>query len=447
MNHIPQILLDKADELEIYYREHCPALAPLAKQCFLNTIETTVKEQPDGTCFVITGDIEAMWLRDSSAQVMHYIRFAKEDEELRRILKGVIRKQISQVLTDPYANAFNETPGKQGWQDLTKLNDWVWERKYELDSLCAPIYLVYRYWKETEETDIFDGEFLAMIRDILRVIRTEQHHDNSCYSFQRPGARPTDTLPCEGRGTPVGYTGMSWSGFRPSDDSCTYGYLIPSNMMAVVALGYVEEILDHPVMFSCEGEERVSEIRELAAEAKELLEEIRQGIEEYAVVRHPVYGEMYAYETDGLGHHLLMDDANSPSLLALPYLDYCASSDERYRNTRSFILSKENPYYYEGREAKGIGSPHTPDQYIWHIGIIMQALTSTDPGEIRQCLEYLTHTHADTNFMHESFDKDDSRNYTRSWFAWANSLFAELLLRLKEEGFFEKRGCPGLTES
>lgn len=435
MNRIPNILRKKADELEIYYQEHCPALAPLAKQCFLNTIETTVREQPDGTCFVITGDIEAMWLRDSSAQVMHYLRFAKEDEELRRILKGVIRKQVSQILTDPYANAFNETPGKQGWQDLTELNDWVWERKYELDSLCAPVFLAYRYWKETEETDIFDGEFLKMTREILKVICTEQHHERSGYTFQRPDARPTDTLPCEGKGTPVGYTGMSWSGFRPSDDSCTYGYLIPANMMAVVAMGYLEEILGHPELFS--GEENGTVIQKLAEEAKKLREEIRQGIEEYAVIRHPVYGEMYAYETDGLGHHLCMDDANSPSLLALPYLGYCDCRDERYQNTRKFILSEENPYYFAGKEAKGIGSPHTPDQYIWHIGIIMQALTSTDSEEIGTCLEYLAKTHADTNFMHESFDKDDSRNYTRSWFAWANSLFAELLLRLKEEGFFE----------
>lgn len=239
MKNIPRILLKKADELTKYYEKAYPALAPLVGQCFLNTIETTVKEQEDGNYFVITGDIEAMWLRDSSFQVMHYVKYAKEDEELRNVIAGVIRKQTEQILIDPYANAFNEAPGKQGHQDETKLNDWVWERKYELDSLCAPLYLAHAYWKATGDASVFDGKFAEMLEAALRVIRTEQHHPDSEYSFQRFHCVVTDTLACEGRGTPVGDTGMSWSGFRPSDDCCTYGYLIPSNMMAVVALGYV----------------------------------------------------------------------------------------------------------------------------------------------------------------------------------------------------------------
>ncbi len=154
MKNIPRILLKKADELTKYYEKAYPALAPLVGQCFLNTIETTVKEQEDGNYFVITGDIEAMWLRDSSFQVMHYVKYAKEDEELRNVIAGVIRKQTEQILIDPYANAFNETPGKQGHQDETKLNDWVWERKYELDSLCAPLYLAHAYWKATGDVRV-----------------------------------------------------------------------------------------------------------------------------------------------------------------------------------------------------------------------------------------------------------------------------------------------------
>lgn len=435
MKQIPEVLQRKAEELEQYYETYAPALAPLAKPCFLNTIETTVKEQEDGTYFVITGDIEAMWLRDSSFQVMHYVRFAKESEELRSIIAGVIRRQAQQILSDPYANAFNEVPGRHGFEDKTEMNEWIWERKYELDSLCGPIYLAYAYWKQTGASDIFDEKYGQALKRALTVIRTEQHHEQSPYSFERFDCVPTDTLPCEGKGNPVGYTGMSWSGFRPSDDSCTYGYLIPSNMMAVKALGYVEEILRAEYIGKTDADQCWEE---LAEEAGKLRQEIQAGIEKYGVKEHPVYGPMYVYETDGLGHVLCMDDANSPSLLAMPYLSYCSKDDERYQNTRKFILSKENPYYFSGTAADGVGSPHTPDQYVWHIGIIMQALTSTDREEIEHCLKELETTHDGTYRMHESFHKDHPEQYTRSWFAWANSLFAELLIRLKEEKFLEK---------
>lgn len=423
----PEILTKVSEELEKYYEEHYEALAPLIKQCFLSTIDTTVKEIDNGEYFVITGDIEAMWLRDSAFQVMHYVPFAKKDEALRNIIKQVILKQVQQVLIDPYANAFNEVPDGRGHQDMTQLNDWVWERKYELDSLCAPFYLSYAYWKNTDCADIFTEDYRSMIKAALHVIKTEQNHETSPYFFKRTDCREIDTLPCDGKGNPVAYTGMSWSGFRPSDDSCYYGYLVPANMMAVVALGYAKEIA-----------ETIYKDNELAKEIEALRAEIKEGIEKYAIVEHPVYGKIYAYEVDGLGHHLLMDDANSPSLLAMPYLGYCSMDDEIYQNTRRFILSKDNPYYYEGKMAKGVGSPHTPENYIWHMAIVMQARTTNDREEIMQCLSYLAKTHAGTNFMHESFDKDNPAEYTRSWFAWSNSTFASLLVQLKETGFFEK---------
>ena len=165
-------------------------------------------------------------------------------------------------------------------------------------------------------------------------------------------------------------------------------------------------------------------------------EQIQEGIEAFGMVEHPRWGKMYAYETDGLGHYNLMDDANSPSLLAMPYLHYCGCEDEFYVNTRKFILSGDNPFYYRGACADGVGSPHTPEDYIWHIAIVMRALTSTDREEILGCLEQLAGTHAGLNFMHESFHKDDPTQFTRSWFAWANSLFSALMLKLREEEFF-----------
>lgn len=423
---IPQILLRRGEELEVYYQEKMPSIAPLIKQCFLNTIETTVKQLEDGSYFVITGDIPAMWLRDSSAQLKHYIEYCKDDEQLSAIVEGVIKKQAELVLIDPYANAFNDSPNGKGHKDETKLNDSVWERKYEVDSLCAPIYLLYTYWKETGKESPFTEKVKEMIQTIIKVFRIEQNHNNSDYSFQRYNCPETDTLCNDGKGAPVNTTGMTWTGFRPSDDSSIYGYLIPSNIMAVQALTYAREM--------CEV---VYKDIELANKCEDLAKEINEGIKKFGVVDHPDYGKMYAYETDGRGNHLLMDDANSPSLLSMPYLGYCKYTDEMYLNTRKYILSKDNPYFVEGRYAKGVGSPHTPKGYVWHIGIVMQALTSTSREEIMECVNMIVNTHANTNFMHESFDPNDPTVFTREWFAWANSLFAELMDILCKKDFFK----------
>jgi meiotically up-regulated gene 157 (Mug157) protein len=294
---------------------------------------------------------------------------------------------------------------------------WVWERKYEIDSLCYPVQLSYLYWKATGSTSLFDEPYKETVRSIIRLWRTEQRHfELSPYRFTRLTGPKTDTLRNSGLGMPVNYTGMTWSGFRPSDDACTFGYLIPSNMFASVALGYVAEIA-----------EAVLGDNELKAEAEALKEDIDEGIRTYGIYRHPIYGDMYAYETDGFGNYNLMDDANVPSLLSIPYIGYAAKDDPVYMNTRRFILSKSNPYYYEGSHASGIGSPHTPPQYIWPIALSMQGLTSDDPQEVEAIIDMLSRTDADTGFMHEGFDVNDPSRFTRPWFAWANSLFAELI--------------------
>ncbi|MGG6310910.1 glycoside hydrolase family 125 protein [Paenibacillus macerans] len=396
-----------------------PKLARLFANCYPNTIETTVQTLEDGSTFVITGDIPAMWLRDSSAQVRHYLHAAKQDAALADMIQGVIARQIRYINLDPYANAFNLEGNHHGHKtDLTEHHPWVWERKYEIDSLCYPIQLAYLFWKATGREGMFDAPFKEAIAQILSLWSTEQRHEESPYTFERRDCPKTDTLANEGRGTKVGYTGMTWSGFRPSDDACAYGYLVPANMFAVVVLGYIIEI---NLVFFRDGD--------IERTAKRLQREIRQGIEKYAIVEHEKYGRIYAYETDGLGNHNLMDDANVPSLLALPYLGYCSAEDPLYRNTRRFILSEENPYYYAGEKAQGIGSPHTPAGYVWHIALAMQGLTSTDPEEIEQVLRLLETTDADTGFMHEGFDVQDPGNYTRPWFAWANSICSELIMK------------------
>ena len=413
MNDLPLSMQRSVDEVA----RRLPQFAHLPKMfaaCLANTFATTLKPQADGSVFVITGDIAAMWLRDSAAQVRPYLRLAKNDPQFASLIAGVVKRQCAMVLIDPYANAFNEAPnGRCHNRDETDMVPWVWERKYELDSLCAPLLLAHDLWTATDSTAHCDQNFLAAAQVIVNTIKLEQHHENSTYQFQRFNCPSTDTLSHEGRGSAVGYTGMSWSGFRPSDDSCTYHYLVPANMMAIVALRRLTEL---PVG------------QELKLQALSLAGEIQYGIDKFARFNHPEFGEVYAYEVDGLGNQHFMDDANVPSLLSMPYLGYCALDDPIYVNTRAMILSKANPYYYEGTAAKGIGSPHTPQDYLWPIALCMQGLTSTSRDEQLSLLATLLATDAGTGLMHEGFHKDDPTKFTRPWFAWANSLFAEFVM-------------------
>lgn len=421
MIEIPTALTEYAQKLEEKTTRLRPDLAPLAKQCYLNTIETTVKQCENGDYFVITGDIPALWLRDSAAQLRPYIPLCKESGELCEIIKGVIRRHVFYVNLDPYSNAFNEVSHERAHRDETDFTSpYIWERKYEVDSLCASVYLAYDYYKATGDTSIFSEDFKKMLLNILGVFKQEQDHAaNSNYYFIRKNCPETDTIPLQGKGNPTGYTGMTWSGFRPSDDRCIYNYLIPANMMAVVAMKKAAEML-------------IDGYKDETSEKECLLlaEKIDEGIRKYGVVEDPDFGKIYAYETDGLGHHVLMDDANSPSLLAMPYIGYCDKNDELYQNTRRFILSAKNPFYFSGSAAHGIGSPHTGKDKIWHISLIMQILTSTDEKEKKECLDMISATHAEKYFMHESFNKDDPTDFTRSWFAWANALFAQMLSTL-----------------
>ena len=418
MIDVPEILLKQAKLLEEKTKERFPALAPLAAQCYLNTIETTVKKCDNGDYFVITGDIPALWLRDSAAQLRPYMPLCGQSEELREIIRGIIRRHAFYVNLDPYSNAFNEVSNPKSHTDDTDFySDYIWERKYEVDSLCASVYLAADYYDATGDREIFTDALHGMFTAIIDTFIKEQDHAaNSKYYFRREDCPETDTLPCEGKGRPVAVTGMTWSGFRPSDDRCYYNYLIPAEMMAVAAMKRAAALLREGW-----GDD------ENAGRAEKLASEIDAGIKKYGVIETEEFGKIYAYEVDGLGNYVLMDDANSPSLLAAPYLGYCEKDDPLYLNTRRFILSKANPWYFEGKAAKGVGSPHTGKDRIWHIALTMQILTSTDEDEKNRCLEMLANTHAGTNFMHESFNKDDPEDFTRTWFAWANSLFAQML--------------------
>ncbi|WP_326716657.1 glycoside hydrolase family 125 protein [Vagococcus jeotgali] len=410
-----QTFMDKMEALCI--DEH-PRWAENFKAGFANTLLTTVRRYDDGTTFLLTGDIPAMWLRDSTAQFRPYLVIAKEDKDIRDMIAGLVKRQFRYINMDPYANAFNEEANNKGHQsDDTEMTPWIWERKYEIDSLCYPVQLAYLLYKQTGETSQFNEDFHEGVKKILEVWKTEQNHKNSPYSFERDTTRLEDTLSHDGKGTPVAETGMTWSGFRPSDDACIYGYLVPSNMFAVVVLGYIEEI--YSTLFN---EPNIVE------EAKQLRLEIDKGIKEHAIVKNAAGEDIFAYEVDGLGGYSIMDDSNVPSLMAAPYLGYCAKDDDFYLNTRQTLLSKENPYFYEGKFAKGIGSSHTPENYVWPIALSIEGLTTDDKAEKERILNLLVDCDGGTNLMHEGFDVDNPNNFTRDWFSWANMMFCELVM-------------------
>jgi meiotically up-regulated gene 157 (Mug157) protein len=404
-----------------------PELAWMFENCYPNTLDTTVRfSMKDGRpdTFVITGDIHAMWLRDSTAQVWPYLPLAGEDGDMKSLLAGVVNRQTRCILIDPYANAFNDGPTGGGWEsDLTEMKPELHERKYEIDSLCYPVRLAHGYWRTTGDASVLDSDWQAAARLVVKTFREQQRlSDLGPYKFQRLTAVSYDTVPLGGYGNPTRKVGLIHSMFRPSDDACIYPFLVPSNLFAVVALGKLAEIFWEEL-----GD------RAFAEECEEFAGEVAAAIRDNALVKHPKRGQVYAYEVDGLGNALFMDDANVPSLLALPYLGAVETSDPLYQATRKLILSEDNPYFFRGTAGEGIGGPHVGLDMIWPLGITMRALTSTDDDEIAFCLRMLKETHGGTGFMHESFHKDDPSNFTRSWFAWANTLFGELIVTLHDE--------------
>ena len=406
-----------------------PKIAEMFRKCFPNTLDTTVhySEDEDGQpdTFVYTGDIPAMWLRDSGAQVWPYVDYADKDEVLRKMIAGVINRQFKCILIDPYANAFNVEPiGPADDTDLPKTSPYVFERKWEIDSHCYPVRLAYAYWKKTGDTSVFGERWLQVARTILDTFKEQQRKKgHGSYTFLRVTDRQLDTKCVVGRGNPVKPVGLIASAFRPSDDATTFEFLVPSNFMAVTTLRKMAEIL-----------ETVNDKPELAEECITLAAEVDQALHEHAVVLHPKYGPVYAYEVDGFGSRQLMDDANVPSLLSLGYLDPEMLNDPVYLNTRRIVWSACNPYFFKGEAGEGIGGPHIGTENIWPMSIMMKAFTAQSDGEISGCLYQLITTDAGTGFIHESFQKDDANDFTRPWFAWANTLFGELIVKLVNDG-------------
>jgi len=405
-----------------------PELNWLFENCFPNTLDTTVyyaEKNGKPNTYVITGDIDAMWLRDSSAQVWPYLQFVNEDLPLKKLISGVIIHQTQCILKDPYANAFYGDPNKVGeWKtDKTDMQPGVHERKWEIDSLCYPIRLAYHYWKKTGDKVPFDADWKKGIEATLKVFTDQQRKSaKGPYHFQRETTQPTDSQPMAGYGFPVKPVGLICSAFRPSDDATIFPFLVPSNFFAVTSLKQAAEMI-----------KALQSDAALESKLTALANEVEAALKEHAVVNHPKHGKIYAFEVDGFGSAYLMDDSNVPSLLGLPYLGALSADDPIYQNTRKFALSTDNPYFFKGTAAEGIGGPHVGQDMIWPMSITMRALTSTDDAEIKYCIETLQKTHGGKGFMHESFHKDNPAKFSRAWFAWSNTLFGELLWRTYNE--------------
>jgi meiotically up-regulated gene 157 (Mug157) protein len=388
-----------------------PALNAQLDRIYLTAYDETIQRhalaQRDGTTYVSTGDIAAEWLRDASATVRPYIGLSQRDGDVQRTLRGVVARQAKYILIDPYANAFSS-------------NYHVVEHKFEVDSLLYPIWFAYDYYKQTGDRAIFTPEVRRAFERVLRTMRDEQHHAQRSH-YKHP------QLANNGRGSAVKYTGMVWTGFRPSDDPVRYHYNIPVNMFASVVMKDLTTIA-----------REVWRDDRMARNAWGMSVEIQRGIEQYGTLELKPFGRIYAYEVDGRGHTNVMDDANIPSLLSIPYFGYLPKTNSLYLATRRFALSERNPYFFRGKYAQGIGSPHTPHGYVWPLALCVQALTATDETEVDQIFGWIAASDVGDHRLHESFNSEWPESYTREDFAWPNALYAELIMTRRGQSYAQR---------
>jgi meiotically up-regulated gene 157 (Mug157) protein len=422
---------------------HNAAIAQLFSNAYPNTLDTTV-HMLNNMAFIITGDIDAMWLRDSTNSVIQYMPLLKAQSatNLRALIASLIARQAKCVNTDVYANAhYAGTDQVSPWStDSTSALSFagthtpamrlpLHERKFEIDSLGSFFHLASAYWLATNDLAPFDADFRTALTSAIDVLALHQQLDteatrgatNAPYLFQRSTVQPSDTLQ-DGVGAPGRACGLIRSAFRPSDDALLLPYNIPQNAFVAVQLGRVAKLAN------------ALGWTEQATAAANLSASVTAAIHKCGVFQHPVLAQpVYAYEVDGFGNAIFMDDANLPSLLSLPYLGFCNSSDPVYRNTRQYLLSNTtNPFFFAGAAGEGIGSPHTGFGRIWPMSVMTRAFTTDDENEIRRCLQVLVASTAGTGLFHESFQRDNPSSFTRPWFAWANGYFGELILRLIE---------------
>lgn len=434
-----------------------PNLAQLFSNTFPNTLDTTVYKltaPPEpADAFIITGDITAMWLRDSTNQVWPYLKLlgADDDHALQKLFRGLIARQAACVLIDPYANAFNldgSTPGPHtddsttrpewaGWGlanntvQVSAMSNHIFERKYEADSLSNMLRLGGAYFSATGDLAPFskgpDGQASDWVAAAALAIETldkqragsaeEDAQGGPSYVFQRQTGEPSDTLE-HGRGALARSNGLIKSAFRGSDDATVLPFSIPENLFAVAALRLAAGVL------RAVGEDAVADA------AVRLADAVEAAVNLNGVFTHPVTKkQVYAYEVDGFGNYWFQDDANIPSLLALPIFSApIPRNDSLYQSTREAVLSSVNPYYFCGLAACGVGGQHNGAPWIWPMALASQALTSDNATEVAGIISTLIDSSACTGLIHESFHMNSFSTYTRPWFAWMNSLFSEVIM-------------------
>ena len=385
-----------------------PESQPLIRNALNHLWFDACKRSEDGSVFVQTGDIPAMWIRDSTWQVMPLVRFAA-DPEIASLISGVIQSQVKYLSIDPYANAFNQEPNGACWhKDFEEQSPWVFERKWELDSISGFLALSHNFEVLGGSEDHLTPAWFDLFEKILDLIESEQNHEPQSYRFVRQNAPAHDYLSHDGFGAPFEPCGLVWDAFRPSDDACELPFHVPSNIHLAVELSNFASLRkkSHP---------------ELAKRAARLSKSIGSAIKKHAVVK--VNGrKLFAYEVDGKGGSVLMDDANYPNLVsvahALSRLDRKSAS-----NTVEFVYSPENPWYFSGSHASGVGSPHTGKNMVWPLSIAMRGLVT---GKTRESRELIERTVTPDLNIHESFNVNDPSQFTREWFSWAEMTYVEL---------------------
>ncbi|KIX08747.1 uncharacterized protein Z518_03404 [Rhinocladiella mackenziei CBS 650.93] len=460
---------------DLYPRIKDPDLAHIFRNAFPNTLDTTVLWHVDGVethapksrlvrdqdrwkgaqSFIVTGDINAEWLRDSTNQLAQYQLLAKSAPDISNLLLGAINTQAEFVISSPYCNAFQPPDpsrlplvhsGQDDYVHPAYEPRVVFECKYELDSLAAFLALTNQYHASTGSTAFLTPRWFKALQGVIHVLDAQAKptfnadtgwYERNEYTFSRYTRIGTETLNLEGTGNPLAdHTGLVRSAFRPSDDATILGFLIPANAMMSVELARTSQLLRTASSAAPTSTEATWMLR-VADDLESRAETIKAGIYKHAVTKHPEFGEVFTYEVDGYGSHLLMDDANVPSLLSLPLLGFLDASDPIYQNTRRMILSQRgNPYYLSGSKFSGIGGPHIGLRNAWPMSVLVQAMTSTSDEEILECLDRVKNVSA-FGLINESVDvhrgvRGGGDGMTRSWFAWANSVFAQTILWLVE---------------
>lgn len=365
-----------------------PDLAQLFRNAFPNTLDTTIQWHTNGSnantsssqkhkeddtpwqgsqTFIVTGDINAEWLRDSTNQLSGYQALAKQDPAIHTLILGAINTQVEFVIQSPYCNAFQPPPpsGLDPVPSSQKDNvrpkydtSVVYECKYELDSLASFLALGTEFYEHTKSIEFLTSRWYKALDSVLSVLdaqsqptfNAQSKYIQNQYTFQRETKSGTETLGLDGLGNPLNEgTGLIRSAFRPSDDATIFGFFVPPNAMMAVQLQKTAAVI-----------QAAGGHGDLATKLQQRGEKLQQAVWDYGVVQHTKYGDVFAFEVDGYGSRTLMDDANMPSLLSLPLLDFVDQNNFVYKNTRKMVLEKSgNPYYLNGSVFKGIGGPHS----------------------------------------------------------------------------------------